>query len=97
MVNVRKYDDGDVGEMIEIWNEVVRDGVAFPQEECLTAESRSGIFCIAELLRSCTGGRKNRRALHSAPEQRRQMRTHLKRKLCGFVIYERKARRRGTR
>ncbi len=44
MVNVRKYDDGDVGEMIEIWNEVVRDGVAFPQEECLTAESGAEFF-----------------------------------------------------
>ncbi len=44
MVNVRKYDDGDVGEMIEIWNEVVQDGIAFPQEECLTAESGAEFF-----------------------------------------------------
>lgn len=31
-INVRKYEDRDIAEMIEIWNRVVRDGVAFPQE-----------------------------------------------------------------
>ena len=33
---VRKYEDKDLPEMIRIWNEVVEDGVAFPQEEFLT-------------------------------------------------------------
>lgn len=33
MVAVRRYVEADVAEMIEIWNEVVRDGIAFPQEE----------------------------------------------------------------
>ena len=31
-ISVRKYGDRDIAEMIEIWNRVVRDGVAFPQE-----------------------------------------------------------------
>lgn len=30
--------------MIRIWNEVVEDGIAFPQEECLTKESGADFF-----------------------------------------------------
>ena len=33
MVKVRGYGEGDIAEMVAIWNEVVRDGVAFPQED----------------------------------------------------------------
>lgn len=32
---IRKYNKDDVEQMTEIWNEVVREGIAFPQEECL--------------------------------------------------------------
>lgn len=32
-IEVREYTQGDIKDMIEIWNEVVEDGVAFPQEE----------------------------------------------------------------
>lgn len=32
---VREYEQGDLSDMIRIWNEVVEDGVAFPQEELL--------------------------------------------------------------
>ena len=32
---VRAYDKGDLDAMIQIWNEVVEEGVAFPQEEFL--------------------------------------------------------------
>lgn len=32
---VREYTEQDISEMIKIWNEVVEEGVAFPQEECL--------------------------------------------------------------
>ena len=35
-VIIRAYEERDLPEMIEIWNEVVEDGVAFPQEELLT-------------------------------------------------------------
>lgn len=34
-VTVREYEQGDLSDMIRIWNEVVEDGVAFPQEELL--------------------------------------------------------------
>lgn len=32
-VTIRKYKNSDLSEMIAVWNEVVEDGVAFPQEE----------------------------------------------------------------
>lgn len=31
-ITVRKYESNDAHIAAEIWNEVVRDGVAFPQE-----------------------------------------------------------------
>lgn len=41
---VRAYEEKDLGEMIRIWNEVVEDGVAFPQEELLEQESGRAFF-----------------------------------------------------
>ena len=32
---IRKYKSSDLEQMIGIWNEVVEDGIAFPQEELL--------------------------------------------------------------
>ncbi|MBD5458093.1 MAG: GNAT family N-acetyltransferase [Lachnospiraceae bacterium] len=32
---VRAYKESDLGSMIQIWNEVVEEGIAFPQEELL--------------------------------------------------------------
>ena len=32
---IRQYRQSDIPEMIRIWNEVVEEGIAFPQEECL--------------------------------------------------------------
>jgi L-amino acid N-acyltransferase YncA len=34
-ITLREYTDKDVQSLIEIWNEVVEDGIAFPQEEGL--------------------------------------------------------------
>lgn len=41
---IRAYQPSDLPDMIRIWNEVVEDGVAFPQEEYLTIESGSAFF-----------------------------------------------------
>lgn len=41
---IRKYTQRDINEMIEIWNEVVEEGVAFPQEEYLDLESGTAFF-----------------------------------------------------
>ena len=41
---IRKYTAADLAQMNDIWNEVVRDGVAFPQTECLDSESGKAFF-----------------------------------------------------
>lgn len=43
-MNVRKYAEDDLPRMIDIWNEVVEEGVAFPQEDCLDSESGKEFF-----------------------------------------------------
>lgn len=43
-IQIRQYTDNDITEMIHIWNEVVEEGIAFPQEELLTEESGKDFF-----------------------------------------------------
>lgn len=43
-VFVRSYTADDLAEMIQVWNEVVIDGVAFPQETCLDAATGADFF-----------------------------------------------------
>lgn len=40
----RKYTENDLPQMIQIWNEIVEEGIAFPQEELLTIESGREFF-----------------------------------------------------
>ena len=44
MITIREYKSQDVAAAREIWNEVVREGVAFPQVEELTAQEADGFF-----------------------------------------------------
>ena len=41
---IREFKDSDLPEMIVIWNEIVREGNAFPQEEILTLKSGRDFF-----------------------------------------------------
>ena len=41
---IRKYNEKDLAAMVAIWNEVVVDGVAFPQEELLYSETGAEFF-----------------------------------------------------
>ena len=41
---IRKYREGDLTDMIRIWNEVVEDGIAFPQEEYIDRQSGKAFF-----------------------------------------------------
>ena len=41
---VKKYNEDDLIEMIAIWNQVVEDGIAFPQTELLDEESGRRFF-----------------------------------------------------
>ena len=43
-ISVREYGEKDLEEMIRIWNEVVEDGVAFPQEELLNEVTGRSFF-----------------------------------------------------
>ena len=43
-VSIRKYCEKDLPEMIKIWNAVVEEGIAFPQEELLTEKSGAQFF-----------------------------------------------------
>lgn len=43
-IEVRAYKEKDLPEMIRIWNEVVEEGIAFPQEECLTIQTGKQFF-----------------------------------------------------
>lgn len=43
-IQVRAYTQADLPALNRIWNEVVEDGVAFPQEELLDAESGAAFF-----------------------------------------------------
>lgn len=43
-VIIRKYESRDIADMVKIWNSVVEDGIAFPQEEYLTETSGTEFF-----------------------------------------------------
>ena len=41
---IRAYTEKDLPAMVEIWNQVVEDGVAFPQEDALTLDTGRAFF-----------------------------------------------------
>ena len=43
-LSVEKYSSADLADMIRIWNEVVEEGIAFPQEELLDETSGREFF-----------------------------------------------------
>ena len=43
-MNIRAYEPGDLPAMIAIWNEVVEEGVAFPQTEPLDTDGGAAFF-----------------------------------------------------
>ncbi len=43
-MTIREYTQNDMPDLIRIWNEVVEEGIAFPQEECLTLETGTAFF-----------------------------------------------------
>jgi len=45
-ITIRNYVDSDIESMMHIWNEVVMDGIAFPQTEGLTAETAKDFFAL---------------------------------------------------
>ena len=43
-MNIRKYNENDIEAMVRIWNNVVEEGISFPQEECLDMNSARAFF-----------------------------------------------------
>ena len=43
-ITIRRYQEKDLPAMIDIWNEVVEEGIAFPQEELLNFETGKEFF-----------------------------------------------------
>ena len=68
-IQVRAYTRADLPDLIRIWNEVVEDGVAFPQEDLLDASSGADFFAeqtytaVAE-----EADRPHLRLIYSAPQ-----------------------------
>ena len=58
-IMIRAYQTSDLPDMIRIWNEVIEDGVAFPQEDFLNEQTGSAFFaeqtCTAVAADSDTG------------------------------------------
>ena len=44
MIIIRQFEDKDISFMNAVWNEVVEDGIAFPQEDILNAETGKEFF-----------------------------------------------------
>ena len=44
MIEIRGYEQQDIKAMADVWNEVVVDGIAFPQEETLDEEAAAVFF-----------------------------------------------------
>lgn len=43
-ISIRRYNTMDLPSMIRIWNEIVEEGNAFPQDECLTEATGQAFF-----------------------------------------------------
>ncbi len=43
-IEIRAYRENDIPEMIRIWNEIVEEGIAYPQEEFLTPQTGKDFF-----------------------------------------------------
>jgi L-amino acid N-acyltransferase YncA len=43
-IQIRAYQEQDISKMAEIWNEIVEEGIAFPQEERLTIGAATQFF-----------------------------------------------------
>lgn len=90
-MNVRKYEKKDIPALMRIWNEVVEAGQAYPQEELLTEQTAEEFFAAQSFTAAAEDNGEAGRAVHSPPEQRRQVRAYRQRKLRGALGYARKA------
>lgn len=43
-IKIREYDENDIGQMLKIWNDIVDEGIAFPQTERLSEADALPLF-----------------------------------------------------
>ena len=41
---IRQYNENDISQMLALWNDIVEEGIAFPQEEMLDVETAKEFF-----------------------------------------------------
>ena len=82
-VVVRKYDAEDLPEMTRIWNRIVEEGNAFPQEKTVTEEEAAALFSLQNFagVAEAEGRILGLYILH--PQQHRALRPHRKQQLRG--------------
>ena len=59
-IQIRQYQEKDLARMIQIWNEVVEEGIAFPQEELLDESTGKEFFAaqtFCAVAEDCDSGR----------------------------------------
>lgn len=70
-IQFKSFTDEDTAQAIAIWNQIVTDGVAFPQTETLTLETGKAFFkAQTNLHRRClpSGYWTNCRSVYSSPK-----------------------------
>lgn len=80
-MEIRPYTEKDFPAMVRIWNKVVQDSDAFPQEGQLDDQTGATLFCCADLLQRCGRLRKRYWALYPASQQHRPLGRHIGEKL----------------
>jgi L-amino acid N-acyltransferase YncA len=43
-IEIRSFESADIDQVLTIWNQIVLDGIAFPQTECLTKQTGDAYF-----------------------------------------------------
>ena len=83
-ITIREFLPEDLPAMTAIWNQVVEEGNAFPQENPMTLKEAGDFFQLPVIYR-CGGGRRLRGGtLYSPSQQCRPLRPFIKRQLCCF-------------
>ena len=82
-MKIREYTKKDVESLREIWNQVVEDGVAFPQDEPLSLEEAEEFFAGQSYVGVAEERGESNWPLYPASEQCGEMWAYCKRFLCG--------------
>ena len=77
-MEIRKYMEKDISAMVYIWNKVVEDGEAFPQEDFLNDKTGADFFAAQTYCGVADDNGKIVGALYPASKQYRSLRAYCK-------------------